>query len=229
MPKISFVVPTKNRMAWIGECITTLLDQTEPDIEVVVVNDASDDGTKEFLDDWAAKQERVEIVHNKESIGAGASRNLGASVASSDIIGVMDDDDLVPEDRAEVTLRWFNEHPESELVNFPHLRIGYFGEHLKLFQGAPLDSDRFLKDGTINYFSNPSCAYKKKAAEEMGGYPPETKNMTDDYQFVKKWIESGKKIDFDVRAITNLHRVMPKSIMANMRGWKPEWTTQVEA
>lgn len=229
MPKLSFVVPTKNRVAWIGECLVSMMEQTDPDIEIIVVNDGSNDGTKEFLDDWAVKDPRVKVIHNEESIGAGKSRNLGASVASSDIICVMDDDDVAIQDRAEVTIRWFNEHPESEMVNFPHMRIGYFGEHLKPFWGTEFNEEEFKKTGNISYFSNPSCAYRKSSAEQMGGYPSETKSMTDDFQFVKNWIESGKKIDFDNRAFVTYHRVMPESIMAKMRGWKPEWTIAKEA
>ena len=227
-PKISFCIPTKHRVAWIGECLVSALEQTAPDIQIVVVNDGSDDGTKEFLDDWAVKDPRVKVIHNETSLGGGKSRNIGAAAATSDIIAVMDDDDLMPSDRAFVTLRWFEEHPESELVNYPYMRIGYFGENLRPFWGEPFDHERWKKDGTIGYFSNPSCAYKKKSAEEMGGYPSETKNETDDHQFVNNWLKAGKKIDFDIRAFTNLHRVMPKSMMANLRGWKADWATRKE-
>lgn len=223
MPKLSFVVPTKNRLEWIGECLVSLLDQTEKDIEVIVVNDGSTDGTKEFLDEWATKDPRVKVIHNETSFGCGKSRNLGAEAATSDIIAVMDDDDMVPNDRAEMTLRWFNEHPESELVNFPYVRIGYFGEVLETFLGSDFDYDAYEKTGSPNYFSNASCAIKKKAYEEVGGYPSETKELTDDFQFVQNWIKAGKKIGYDNRIFGVMHRVLPNSMMVGFRGWKQEW------
>lgn len=223
MPKISFVVPSKNRIAWLPECLVSLLDQTEKDIEVIVVNDGSNDGTKEFLDDWAMQDPRVKVIHNETSLAAGKSRNIGMEAAASEIIGVMDDDDTVPEDRAEVTLRWFREHPESELVTFPYMRIGYFGEHLEPFWGTDFDHEAFKKDGSVSYFCNPACAYKKKSAEEMGGYPSENSQKTDDIQFLENWVKAGKRVDFDNRAMTVLHRVMPQSMMASQRGWRPEW------
>lgn len=224
--KLSFVVPTKNRVAWLGECLTSMMDQTEKDIEIVVVNDGSTDGTKEFLDDWATQDPRVKVIHNAESLGAGKSRNLGMEKASGDIIAVMDDDDFVPIDRAEVALRWFKEHPESELVTMPYIRVGYFGEHLEPFYGSEFNEEAFKKDGTVSYFCNPSTNFKKKSAQEMGGYPSETKEMTDDIQFVTNWIKAGKKIDFDNRAFGVLHRVMPQSMMASQRGWRQEWVSK---
>lgn len=223
MPKLSFVLPTRNRLEWVGECLESLLDQTEKDIEIIVVNDASDDGTKEFLDEWAVKDSRVRVIHNEKPMGAGFSRNLGADMANSDIIAQSDDDDVYPDDRAEATLRWFNEHPESELVNFPYIRVGFFGEILETFYGGNFDHEAFKKDGTVSYFCNPSCAYRKKSAQEVGGYGSETVGVTDDIQFVKKWVDSGKKIDFDNRAFGVLHRVLPDSMMAKQRGFNPAW------
>jgi glycosyltransferase involved in cell wall biosynthesis len=224
-PKISFVLPTHNRVAWVGECIQSLLDQTEPDIEIIVINDNSTDGTKEFLDEWATDP-RITVIHNSENQGAGRSRNIGMKCAKAPIICVCDDDDFYPEDRAAVTLKWFEENPKSELVNFPYIRVGYFGEHLEEFHGSQFDEKAFKENGTVNYFANPTVAYKTASGLEMGGYPPETKEMTDDIQFVRNWINGGKKIDFDNRAYACLHRVMPNSMMAAQRGWRPQWVTK---
>jgi glycosyltransferase involved in cell wall biosynthesis len=223
MPKLSFVLPTHNRIEWMPECLQSLLEQTEKDIEIIVVNDASTDGTKEFLDEWAVKDQRVKVIHNDKSMGGGVSRNIGAEASTSEIIAVCDDDDVYPNDRAEATLRWFSEHPESEMVNFPYVRIGYFREILETFWGGEFDTDAFKKDGTVSYFCNPSAAYKKSAAHEIGGYCPEKEGMTDDIQFVKNWIAAGKKIDFDKRIFGVMHRVLPESMMAKQRGFRPEW------
>jgi glycosyltransferase involved in cell wall biosynthesis len=223
MPKLSFVLPTHNRIEWMPECLQSLLEQTEKDIEIVVVNDASTDGTKEFLDAFASHDARIKVIHNETQKGGGMSRNIGADVATSEIIAVCDDDDVYPNDRAEATLRWFTEHPESEMVNFPYVRIGYFREILETFWGAEFDADAFKKDGIVSYFCNPSAAYKKAAANEIGGYCPEKEGMTDDIQFVKNWVAAGKKIDFDKRIFGVMHRVLPESMMAKQRGFRPEW------
>lgn len=222
MPKISFVLPTYNRVAWVGECIQSLLDQTEKDIEIIVVNDASTDGTMEFLYDWAGKK-GVKLINNSKNIGGGLSRNLGINYSSADIVAMCDDDDFYPNDHAKNIIRWFDEHPESELVNFPYMRVGYFGEHLEAFWGREFDHEAFKENGTVTFFANPTAAMRKKSVLEVGGYPAETEGKTDDIQFLHKWVEAGKKVDFDNRAFGCLHRVMPNSMMAKMRGWRPEW------
>jgi hypothetical protein len=107
------------------------------------------------------------------------------------------------------------------MVNFPNVQIDYFGNITETFWGSEFDHEGFKKSGVANYFSNPTVSYKKKSAEEIGGYGEEKEGLTDDYQFVKKWVDSGKKIDFDNRIFGVMHRCLPESMMASQRGWHP--------
>lgn len=227
MPKISFVMPTRNRLEWVGEAIQSLIEQTEKDIEIIVVDDASDDGSKEWLDEFALTDPRIKVFHNATQQGGGISRNVGAALATSEIIGICDDDDSYPSDRAEGTLKWFAEHPESELVNFPYVRIDYFGDIMPPpFYGSEFDEAAFKERGEVNYFCNPSVAVKKKSFDEIGGYQPEKEGKTDDIQFLANWIAAGKKVGFDNRMFGVMHRVLPDSMMSKQRGFKAEWAVQ---
>lgn len=228
MPKLSFVIPTYNRVAWVGQAIESCLGQSETDVEVVVVDDCSTDGTDELLE-FYKENPRVKLIKNEVNLGAGRSRNIGANAATAEIIAVMDSDDLCIHTRAEETLNWFEKNPNSELVTFPYVTIDYFDNVIGNDKGRPFDHEEFKKTGGVSYFSNPSSAYKKSAALEMGGYPPEKEGLTDDYQFVQRWIESRRRIDFcgdngkgEIPYVT-LHRVLPDSIMAKIRGWRPEF------
>ena len=229
MPKISAVIPTYNCIAWLPMCIGSLLSQTEQDMEVIVINDGSTDGTMEFLDDYYGKNERVKIVHNAKNSGAGYSRNLGAMLASSDIILVADADDCYINTHAEMILKWFKENPESELVNFPYVTIDYFEKIVEAHKGEPFDHELHLKDGGVNYFCNPACAYKKDAMNSIGGYEVEKQGITDDMQMIQKWVKAGKKVDFCGNDGNGnvpfgvMHRILPNSMMAKQRGFKPEW------
>ena len=128
MPKVSFVIPTHNRIEWLPLCLQSLMSQSEQDIEILVVNDGSTDGTKDFLDTWALKQPLIRVIHIEKSLGAGASRNIGAEAALSPIIAVCDDDDVYINTRAADIVRWFDKNPDSNLVNFPYVSINYFDE-----------------------------------------------------------------------------------------------------
>lgn len=228
MPRISFVIPTFNCVAWLPLSIESILSQTEEDLEVIVVNDCSTDGTKEFLE-YYKDNPKVKVINNEKNMGAGYSRNRGAMEASAEIIAVADADDVYINTHAENILKWFEKNPESELVNFPYVTIDYFENIVEPHHGEPFDHEGYLKDGGINYFCNPACAYKKKAMSEVGGYEVEKENITDDMQMVQKWLKAGKKIDFcgndgaDNVPFGVMHRILPNSMMAKLRGFDPKW------
>lgn len=224
-PKLSWVMPTRNRLEWIGESLQSLLMQTiVHETEIIVVDDASDDGTKEFLDEWATQFSEVRIIHNEKQMGGGRSRNIGMEAAQADIIGVCDDDDVSVTERGELILEHFQQHPESELVVFPYQAVGYFNEKIEDFEGRPFDYDTYAKGGDV-FYSNPSSAHKKKSAEEIGGFEPENEMETDDVQFLRKWIQAGKKVDFNPAGMVTLHRNLPNSMMVSHRGWDASWVT----
>lgn len=222
-PLISFVVPTRNRLEWIGECLSSLLSQTVNDIEVICVDDASDDGTRTFID-WMAKRDpRLTILTNETRLGGGRSRNRGNDAARADIIAICDDDDVYPIERAQKTLDFFSAKPSAGvMMNAPYVQVGYFNQIVENFDGEPFDEDRFKADGSVNYFAHPTAAYWKADAQDVP-YRAETSNVTDDYQLLQDWIASGRKIGFAPGDFLCMHRVLPKSMMAEHRGFDPAW------
>src|SRR6185436_3710282 len=120
-PEISFVMPCFNAVAWIGEALQSLLMQTVKEIEIIVVDDCSTDGTREFLKEWAPQFPNLKVIYNETNLGAGKSRNIGTEVAKAPIIGICDADDIYADERAKLILAHFKEYPESELVTFPYL------------------------------------------------------------------------------------------------------------
>lgn len=222
-PVISFVVPTKNRIEWLPECLAGLLSQSVKGIEVVVVNDGSDDGTRELLNEFYAKDPRVKIIHNETSIGGGRARNRGNESATAPIIAVCDDDDFYPQDRAEKTLEFFKKFPEGVMMNAPYVQVGYCNEMVQRFDGELFDEAGFKQHGAPNFFCHPTAAYTKKDIVEIGGYKAETSSFTDDYQLVQDWIRAGKKIGFMPGQYLCGHRVLPTSMMSGFRGFRPEW------
>ncbi len=233
-------MPTFNNLAWIGEAMQSLLTQTEKEIEIIIVDDASTDGTTEWLKEYEANElaplfpydERVKIIHNETNLGAGRSRNRGTMAASADIIGICDADDWYITQRAELIVNHFKLNPDSELVTFPYVNVGYYNETLESFDGEPFDYDAFHQ-GKQFYFSNPSSAAKKASLIEMGGYGQEqleekegVRTKTDDRIFIENWVKSGKKVDFQAGVYVTGHRNLPTSMMAKFRGWQASWASK---
>jgi len=223
-PKISYICPTFNRVEWLAECIQSLRASTVKEVEIIIVDDCSTDGTDELLDWFLRVDDRIKVIKNEKNMGAGESRTIGHHAASANIIGICDSDDVYPEERSQMILDWFEKNPDAELVNFPYVRVGYFNEIMEQFKGAPFDEERFKKDGMVNYFCNRSVAVKREAVLAVP-YKKEAEGQTDDYGFVKDWIEAGKKIAFAKGDPIVMHRVLPTSVMAKFRGWKKEWSS----
>ncbi|MGH3348358.1 MAG: glycosyltransferase family 2 protein [Nocardioides sp.] len=94
MPLLSVVVPAYQVVGWLEESLRSVLDQSLTDLEVVVVDDGSTDGTAELADRVAATDERVRVVH-RPNAGLAAARNAGTELATGELLTFVDSDDLV--------------------------------------------------------------------------------------------------------------------------------------
>jgi glycosyltransferase involved in cell wall biosynthesis len=87
---VSVIIPTKNRVDFLFGAIKSVQHQTWKNIELIVVNDCSVDGTKEFLD---GNIDNLIAIHNKKSLGGAISRNIGVKASCGKYIAFLDDDD----------------------------------------------------------------------------------------------------------------------------------------
>lgn len=99
-PLISVVMPVYNKAEYLPDCMETLLHQTYANLEILLVDDGSSDGTPRMCDDFAAKDPRVLALH-KENGGVSDARNYGIRHASGEYITQVDPDDTVDEDYVE--------------------------------------------------------------------------------------------------------------------------------
>ena len=111
-PKVSFIVPVYNTQEFLPRCLDSLLGQTYPDIELIVVNDGSPDGSAAIIAEYARKDSRVRVFE-KPNGGLSSARNAGMDVVRGDIIDFVDSDDYVEPNLAEFLVDTFaREHPE---------------------------------------------------------------------------------------------------------------------
>ncbi len=94
-PRLSVVVPAKNVGLWIGQTVESILGQTFKDLELILVDDGSDDDTIERALESAAGDPRLRIVPNPEPGGARA-RNLAIGMSKGTYLAFADGDDIVP-------------------------------------------------------------------------------------------------------------------------------------
>jgi len=99
-PKLTFAIPAYNMERWLPVAVESCLSQTEPDIEVLIVDDGSKDMTSVIADRFAEKDSRVRVIH-QENQGIAAARRVGQDNATGEFILWLDADDFVDETCAE--------------------------------------------------------------------------------------------------------------------------------
>lgn len=93
-PKISVVIPNFNNEKYLSLCIDSVLVQDYPNLEVVVVDDASTDGSLTILKGFQRKDARVKVIYKAENEGLVSARNDGIKFATGEYISTLDSDDI---------------------------------------------------------------------------------------------------------------------------------------
>ena len=131
---VSVIVPCYNRADIVGETIDSLLRQSYPKLEVIVVDDGSTDNTRDVIARYSDPRVRYLFKPNG---GLSAARNFGLERANGEFIAFLDSDDLWHEWKLESQLRLFARHPEVGLIWSDMSTFAQLGEIL---------SDRHLRD-----------------------------------------------------------------------------------
>ena len=94
---LSIIIPVYNSEKYLKECLTSVINQTLKDIEIICVNDGSTDNSLKILEEFGAQDSRLRII-NQENQGQGYARNAGLEAAKGDYVGFIDSDDYISPD-----------------------------------------------------------------------------------------------------------------------------------
>ena len=96
MVETSVIIPAYNVSAYLEKCVSSVLEQTRGDFEVIVVNDGSTDSTPQICEQLRGKDRRVRVIH-KPNGGVSSARNIGIQAATGEYVFFLDGDDWIPE------------------------------------------------------------------------------------------------------------------------------------
>jgi glycosyltransferase involved in cell wall biosynthesis len=108
MPKVSVIIPAYNRAYILGEAIDSVLSQKFKDLELIVVDDGSDDETEKVVSSYT---HRLTYIY-QEHRGVSAARNRGIEHAQGDYLAFLDSDDLWLKDKLYLQMKFMESHPE---------------------------------------------------------------------------------------------------------------------
>ena len=113
---VSIIVPVYNTGEYLAPCVESLIAQTYQNLEIILVDDGSTDGSGAICDDFACRDERIKVIHQKNS-GVSAARNAGLKAALGDYLTFVDSDDLLVPSALETAMRYLREN-DADVVTY---------------------------------------------------------------------------------------------------------------
>lgn len=140
-PLVSIVVANYNCEAYIAQSLSSALNQSLKDIEIIVVDDNSTDNSREITHEMASKDSRLKIINLEVNMGPSGARNKALEIAQGDWIAIMDSDDLMHPDRLTKLLLTAKEHNADivvdDLIIFSENEASTAYNYLQCEHGSP--------------------------------------------------------------------------------------------
>lgn len=137
---VSIIVPVHNIESYIDRCVRSLIVQHQ-DIEIVLINDGSSDGSEIICDRYASLYDRIRVIHEKKS-GVSHARNVGLSIARGEYITFVDGDDWLSDDFLEIGIKYL-EAAGADI---------FMGSYIKNYEdGAEIKVNEYTSAMALNY------------------------------------------------------------------------------
>jgi glycosyltransferase involved in cell wall biosynthesis len=166
MALVSVVIPCYNQARFLGEAIESVLSQSYPHFEIVVVDDGSTDNTSEV----ASRYPGVRCIR-QENQGLAGARNAGIRHSRGSYLVFLDADDRLLPDALAVGLKELKKHPECAFVSGYHRLIAFDGSPLPTSPQTPIEGDHYETLLRSCYISTPAAVmYQRTMLEYVGGF-----------------------------------------------------------
>lgn len=144
MPELSIIVPVYKVEKYLPRCIDSILAQTFGDFELILIDDGSPDGCGRICDEYARKDKRIVVIHQK-NMGVSAARNAGLDIARGRYIGFVDSDDWIEPRMYEVMMDAIRENGADMAV----CGVRYADEDGKFTRADMLSEGVYSRDGLL--------------------------------------------------------------------------------
>lgn len=191
-PAVSVVVPCYNLGSFLPACVDSVKQQTMPDWEMIIVNDASTDNSAEVADTLAATDDRIRVIHQPRNHHVSAARNTAIKNSTGKYILPLDADDRLPADALEL-LRTTLDQDRSIDIAAGKLVLFNEGDYGSGRLGEwPNNADYDLQIQGYNRLPY-SSMYRRKVWERVGGYRERIRNGVEDADFWTRALSFGHR------------------------------------
>lgn len=178
---VSIIIPAYNVENYVSQTLETIIRQTYHNMEIIIVNDGSTDGTEKIIQEYAKKDNRI-IIFNQINKGLSAARNSGLKIAKGEYLCIFDADDIMMPEKIELQFNLLEDNP---LGDFVYSKVLYFTtgvddvyiRDLSTPNGATAVYKTLLRYG--NFISPNSVFFKRSVFEKFGGFDENLRSSED--------------------------------------------------
>lgn len=224
MEKISIIVPVYNGRQKIRRCVDSIINQTYPSIEIILVDDGSKDGSAQICDEYEERYKNVKVIH-KNNGGVSSARNIGLKYATGEYIGFVDSDDYVESNMFQIMI--------EEINGFDLVMCGYYQDEKKHI-GVPYNQGVSKEEAIRNIIgSGPfkgfpwNKLFRKSIIEEENITFQTDIHMCEDLLFCVEYINKSKNISLISEALYHYDNTNENG--ASNGGFNPKKLSVIEA
>lgn len=188
---ISVVMSAYNSERFIAESISSILNQTYEDWELILINDASSDNTLEIITRLSREDPRIKVIDNAKNLGLTVSLNVGIKNSRGEFIARLDSDDLAEPSRLETQLEYLHIHADVGLVGSGAYLVNSFGNQIGYMNvmSQQYYVNKFVT--RLNPFIHSSILMRRKALDDVGFYR-EKFRYSQDYDLILRLYDKYK-------------------------------------
>lgn len=191
-PLVSVICLCYNQHPYVKRCLESVWNQTYQNIELIIVDDFSTDGSKTIIKEAIAGDANIQFIDLKKNIGNTGAFNLGLEVSNGLFIIDLAADDILNPERIEIQVGFFLKRPsnvgviysDAEYINHYEKSLGH---HFKSDRFHPYDGDIYCQLITTYFIPPPTMMVKREVFEELEGY--DSSLTFEDFDF---WIRSSR-------------------------------------
>lgn len=190
-PLVSIIVPTHNRERYLSRCLDSVLSQTYSNWELIIVDDASTDRTRDIVGGYM-KDLRVKYLRNDSNAGIHKAVHRGFQETQGVYVARLDDDDeWIDRDKLSRQVEFLEKNKDCVLVGTGMIVVDSGGEELFRYLLPETDEGIRLRMLGKNCFANSTVMFRRDVAVSVGGY--QTDSMLRYFEDYDLWLRLGQK------------------------------------
>lgn len=200
-PQVSVLMAVYNGGEYLDDSIRSIVGQTFRDWEMVVVDDASTDGTSEKLQTWSQRDPRIRVISNATNKGQTACLNEGLRACRGTWVARQDADDLSDPSRLARQVRYLQDHPSTVLLGTQGVLIDGAGRRVGLLDVPGSRAGIAWCAPFLNPFLHTSVVFHRETALAAGGYD-ESFRIAQDYDLWTRLAAENETANLPARLVS---------------------------